>query len=150
MEKMPPLEKIYEAYSAIADGRVEMGANSALVGSSNGAKTYTVQWEGDAYRSSDSATYWQGYAGYPVIAVLMLQGRLPLDRNAAGLFAGVDWTALNKKHKRDYAAAADEVLERLAQNGADAAAARGAAQDVYAALNGLAITVGRARAKAGL
>ena len=50
---------------------------------------------GSTYSSNDNATYWQGYAGYPVIAVLMEQGELPLDRAAAEAFAHVDWTYLN-------------------------------------------------------
>lgn len=42
MEKLPPLQKVYEAWSALADGRVEMGEDEATVTSSNGAKHYTV------------------------------------------------------------------------------------------------------------
>lgn len=66
---------------------------------------------GSTYSSNDNATYWQGYAGYPVIAVLMLQGRLPLDRAAADGFAQVDWTDLNERCKRDYAAAVRAVVD---------------------------------------
>lgn len=143
MEKMPPMEKIYEAYSAIADGRVEMLDGRATVTSSDGAKAYAVQWEGDHYRSSDSATYWQGYAGYPVIAVLMRQGRLPLDRAVAAHFAGVNWTALNKKHKRDYAAAAAEVTDGLKARGVDTEEISKTAEAAYGALKTLDITVGR-------
>ena len=74
---------------------------ASAIASSNGAKTYTVAWNenGSTYSSNDNATYWQGYAGYPVIAVLMLQGRLPLDRAAADGFAQVDWTDLNERCK---------------------------------------------------
>ena len=77
MKKLPPVEKAFEAYSALADGRVEMHDDYALVDSSDGAKTYEVSWQGDTYASTDNGTYWQGYAGYPVIAVLIMQGRLP-------------------------------------------------------------------------
>ncbi len=80
MEKNPPIEKIYEAYSAIADGRVTLCVGEAAVRSSNGQKEYLVTWDDRVYTSNDSATYWQGYAGYPVIAVLLLQGELPLNR----------------------------------------------------------------------
>lgn len=57
MEKLPPIEKIYEAYSAIADGRVTLGDGQAKVTSSDGAKTYTVSWNESEYRSNDNATY---------------------------------------------------------------------------------------------
>ena len=41
--KLPPIEKIPEAYSAVADERVAMGEHSAKVRSSDGTKTYTQQ-----------------------------------------------------------------------------------------------------------
>jgi hypothetical protein len=124
--KMPPAEKILEAYSAIADGRIIMHENSAEISSSGGTKTYTVEWDGNQYASSDPATYWQGYPGYPVLAVLMKQGKLPLDEEAVASMAHIPWKKLNDAHKRDYAAAAEEALEtvenkekimRLAQEG---------------------------------
>ncbi len=37
--KLPPIEKIPEAYGAIADGRVSMKNSSAEVVSSDGSKT---------------------------------------------------------------------------------------------------------------
>ena len=113
MEKLPPVEKIYEAYTAIVDGRVIMQEDRATVLSSGKEKEYTVTWKGNIYTSTDSATYWQGYAGYPVIAVLMLQGRLPFDVDIAQRFKGVNWAALNKMHKRDYEKAAEEVFESM-------------------------------------
>lgn len=144
MEKTGPIEKVYEAYSAIADERVTLTGdrNEAKVTSSNGTKTYTVTWADNAYTSNDNASYWQGYAGYPIIAVLMLQGRLTLDREAAALFAGVDWTELNKRHKRDYAAAVAEVV---AERGYDAAKMETAASRVQEELRRLDITVKRGR-----
>ena len=75
MERMPPLAKVFEAWSALADGRVSLDDEErrATVTSSNGLKAYTVAWseDGGTYSSNDNATYWQGYAGYPVIAALM-------------------------------------------------------------------------------
>lgn len=110
LNKLPPIEKIYEAYSAIADGRIVMHQDYASVLSSNRNKQYTVKWAANTYTSDDNATYWQGYAGYPVIAVLMMQGKLRLDMELASCFAGVNWTELNVKYKRDYAKAAASVL----------------------------------------
>ena len=89
MKKMPPIQKILEAYTAIVDKHVELKNNEALVTSSNDAKTYTVSWEDNIYHSNDNATYWQGYAGYPIIAVLMLQGKIPFDQKLADNFASV-------------------------------------------------------------
>ena len=87
MKKMPPIQKILEAYTAIVDKHVELKNNEALVTSSNGAKTYTVSWDNDIYHSNDNATYWQGYAGYPIIEELMLQGKIPFDKKLPDNFA---------------------------------------------------------------
>ena len=144
MKKMPPIEKAYEAYSAIADGRVEMHEGYALVDSSDQAKTYEVAWEGDDYSSTDNGTYWQGYAGYPVIAVLILQGRLPgLGQEALADMAGVPWKWLNDAHKRDYAAAADEALSGKPH----ADEIREAAQALYQALGEMDLTLRRGHRK---
>lgn len=110
--KLPPIEKIPEAYSAIADGRVAIRENSAEVLSSDSAKKYTVQWQDDAYTSDDNGSKWQGYSGYPIIAVLLLQGKLPLNRQVAELFRGINWKELNKTHKSKYAEALAEILSQ--------------------------------------
>ncbi|SHH56481.1 hypothetical protein SAMN02745823_00306 [Sporobacter termitidis DSM 10068] len=143
MEKLPPVEKIYEAYSAIADGRVAMRTGEAAVRSSNGQKEYTVTWDDKAYTSNDSATYWQGYAGYPVIAVLLLQGRLPLDRGAAAKFKGIDWTALNTRFKRDYAKAAAAVFDAMDCDAGTKDRIRAEAERVYKAIKELDIVIKR-------
>ena len=148
MEKMPPLAKVFEAWSALADGRVSLDGEDrrATVASSNGAKAYTVTWseDGGTYSSNDNATYWQGYAGYPVIAVLMAQGRLTFDNDMAEGFAHVDWTELNERQKRDYAAAVREVVD---ERGLDAAQADAAAHEVLDALAALDVTVKRGAAR---
>lgn len=143
MKKLPPVEKIYEAWSAIADGRVTMKTDSALVASSNRAKEYTVSWDGKAFSSTDNATLWQGYAGYPVIAVLMLQGRLPLDTHIAALFAGVNWTNANAAAKRDYAKAVATVFAQFGFDREQQDRIRAEAQKTYTALAALDIEIRR-------
>lgn len=144
MEKIPPIEKIHEAYSAIADDRVRMaGDMEAHIRSSGGEKEYTVRWDGNTYYSDDSASFWQGYPGYPVIAVLMLQGRLSLNRKIAAFFSGVNWSALNKKYKRNYAKAAAEVLSSIKANGGDVAAVNAEIEKVYEEIRQLDIAVRR-------
>lgn len=144
MEKLPPLEKVYEAWSALADGRVSMCTDErrATVVSSNRQKEYIVTWNADGrvYSSNDNATYWQGYAGYPVLAVLMEQGYLPLDRAAAEAFTDVNWTELNERFKHDYAAAVAHVVD---ERGLDAAKLDEAAHTVMAALAALDLTIKR-------
>lgn len=144
MEKLPPLEKVYEAWSALADGRVSMRADErrATVASSNRLKEYTVTWDADerVYSSNDNATYWQGYAGYPVLAVLMEQDRLPLDRTVAEAFAGVNWTELNERFKRNYTAAVAHVIN---ERGLDTTHLDASARAVLNALAALDLTIKR-------
>ena len=111
MKKLPPIEKIFEAWTALAGGRVEMHDGYADVSSSDGEKAYVVRFSGDQYASDDNATFWQGYAGYPVIAVLMLQGKLPYDSAEAEQWKGVNWTLTNKKNRNNYAAAVAEIAQ---------------------------------------
>lgn len=142
MEKLPPVEKVYEAWSAIADDRVALYADHAVVMSSDGSREYTVRFSGDTYSSNDNATYWRGYPGYPVIAVLMMQGRLPLDIPMSNLWAGVNWTRLNARFKRDYAAAVSHVET---ERGISAEEASAAASRVMDALATLPLTLRRGR-----
>lgn len=109
MEKLPPIEKVFEAWTALADGRVKMHDDYADVSSSDGEKSYVVKFKGTQYSSDDNATFWQGYAGYPVIAVLMLQGKLPYDEENIKLWKDINWTKLNKKYKIKYKEAVEEV-----------------------------------------
>lgn len=44
-----PLAKVYEAYSAVADGRVEMKEDEAYVISSDHTKKYTVRFLENTY-----------------------------------------------------------------------------------------------------
>ena len=112
MEKLPPIEKAFEAWTAIVDNRVTLHENHADVSSSDGTKGYTVKFDGNTYSSDDNATYWRGYAGYPVLAVLMLKGLLPSDRREAELWRGVNWKEINTRYKNDYAKAVAEVAAR--------------------------------------
>lgn len=113
MIKLPPIAKIYEAYTCIADNRIEMKENEATVSSSDRKKKYTIKWKDNDYASNDNATFWQGYPGYPVLAILMLQNKLNYSKEIINLFAGINWHELNEKHKRDYNSAVEEVLNNI-------------------------------------
>jgi hypothetical protein len=147
MNKMPPIEKIHEAYSAIADNRVTMGTDSAKVASSNHAKEYTVTWKDGIYTSNDNASYWGGYAGYPMIAVLMLQGKLKLDRSIAEYFKGINWTELNAKYKAKYEKAVAEIMDELKSRGIDCDAINKNVNEVYKQIELLDISCKRSSVK---
>ena len=114
--KLPPKAKIYEALTAVADGRVKLkGGETAEVLSSDGSKTYTVQWSPDLRQitSNDNGSYWQRYIGYPIIAVLMVLGRLNFDRRVAQALSGIDWKQTNRRFRNDYDKAVESVLLNL-------------------------------------
>ena len=142
MEKLPPIEKIYEAYSAIADDRAILKEDHGEVYSSDRTKCYTVSFDADTYSSNDNSTYWQAYAGYPVIAILFLQGRLPYSRMTADLFADINWNALNKQFKRDYQKAVLSVME---ERHLDRDAIEAETRSIYDALAKLDITIKRGK-----
>jgi hypothetical protein len=140
MKKMPPIQKILEAYTAIVDKHVELKIMKALVTSSNDAKTYTVSWDDDIYHSNDNATYWQGYAGYPIIAVLMLQGKIPFDQKLADNFASVNWNEVNAKFN---VTMLKQPLKLSRKKGLDEKEVMAELEKVYGALKDLPITIKR-------
>jgi hypothetical protein len=114
--KVPPKAKIYEALTAVADGRVKLkGGETAEVLSSDGTKTYIVEWSADVEQitSNDNASYWQGYIGYPIIAVLMVLGRLDFDGRVAQVLSGIAWKQMNRRFRNDYDKAVESVLLNL-------------------------------------
>lgn len=143
MEKMPPIQKIYEAYTALADDRFDLAPDRLRVRSSDGAKEYTVVRDGDTYRANDNATYWQGYAGYPVIAALLLDGELPYDADVASWFAGVPWKELNTAARNDYDAALREAFRLKGLTDTQILQAEEQASRDYEALRELPLKVGR-------
>ena len=135
--KMPPLAKIYEALGAIGDGRVRLeDATHASVVSSSGDKTYSVELDPTTHQiaSNDNASYWQGYLGYPAIAVLILHGLYMPHPETLKALAGVPWKELNTRYRNDYARTLDDVLARAETQGANSAAIRAEAAALLEAL----------------
>jgi hypothetical protein len=131
--KMPPIIKVYEALGAIGDGRVRIvDSRRALVTSSDGAKTYEVEVseDGREISSNDNASYWQGYLGYPAIAVLLARGFYRPPANVTDALAGIPWKTLNRKFKNDYTKTLAEVDKELEQSGHDPDAVRSEAEAV--------------------
>lgn len=141
--KLPPIEKIHEAYSAIADGRVILKDTEAEVSSSDLAKKYLVTWKGEVYTSNDNASYWQGYLGYPILAVLMLQGKLSLDREIAGYFKGINWKKLNTEYKNQFSEAVKQILTGFEADGLDCERIQAEINKVYQEITRLEISTKR-------
>ena len=71
MEKLPPIAKVYEAYSALADDRIVVKEQEALVDSSDYAKMYTVRFHDDDVSINDNSNVWQHYQCYTILALWM-------------------------------------------------------------------------------
>lgn len=141
--KVPPIEKIHEAYSAIADGRITLRNAEAEVTSSDLSKKYLVKWEDETYSSNDNASYWKGYLGYPIIAVLMLQGKLSLDKEIAEYFKGINWKKLNTEHKNKYSEVVKQIMEEFELSGIDCDKVNEEINKVYKEIEQLTITTKR-------
>ena len=141
--KVPPIEKIHEAYSAIADGRIILRDTEADVSSSDLTKQYLVKWQDETYSSNDNASYWKGYVGYPIIAVLMLQGKLSYDKEIAEHFKGINWKKLNTEHKNKYSEVVKQIMEELNMSGVDCARINDEIDKVYKEIAQLTINIKR-------
>ena len=145
--KLPPIEKIHEAYSAVADGRIVLKENQADVTSSDLAKTYLVTWKDEVYTSNDNASYWQGYLGYPLIAVLMLQGKLSFNQEIADYFKGINWKKLNTEYKNKFSEAVKQIMTKFEADGIDCDKINTEINKVYQEIGQLTITTKRSAAR---
>lgn len=140
--KMPPIAKVYEALGAIGDGRVHLeDAHRARVTSSEGTKTYEVEISADGREisSNDNASYWQGYLGYPAIAVMLARGLIASPGEAVvRALAAVPWKELNTRYRNDYDRTLADVLALAADRGCDPESIRKAAMAVLESVRMLA------------
>ena len=144
--KMPPKAKIYEALSAVADHRVSItGSTAAEVISSSRDKAYDVGWSEDLKEiaSNDNASYWQGYMGYPIVAVLLKIGKLDFNSRAVKLLEGIPWKAVNDRFKRNYDMAVEHVLEQVEARGGERKEIIREVQKIYDRLDALGLQRGR-------
>lgn len=111
MKMKTRISKVYEAYTALSDNRVEKINDSLyLVASSDCTKNYTVKREEDLFSSNDNATRWQHYAGYPILAVRMYEHRISYSNDILPLRKNICWKKENTKFKNDYDKAIEYVL----------------------------------------
>ena len=116
MKMKTRISKVYEAYTALSDNRVEKINDSLyLVASSNRTKKYTVKREEDLFSSNDNATRWQHYAGYPILAVRRYENRISYSIDILPLRKNICWKKENTKFKNDYDKAIEDVLESYSE-----------------------------------
>ena len=145
---MPPPIKIYEALGAIGDGRVRLeDEHRAIVTSSEGDKTYEVEIDagGRAISSNDNASYWQGYLGYPAVAMLLMRGLYRPPANVIDALAGIPWKEINRRLKNDYDATIAEVNHIVEASGHDADAIASEVDSILEAVRAFAPMRGKRR-----
>ncbi len=120
--KSPHLSKVYEAIGALADSRLELLSEcSARCYSSSMGKYYEVEYDSqsNAIMSNDNSAYFTGKVSYPMIAFLMLTGKIWYDKEIVPLLKGFHWKAINLKYKNDYDKTIEHVLLELKNKGID-------------------------------
>ncbi len=115
--RLPPRIKVLEALGSIADGRINVQDDEAEVTSSTGERTYKVivRDDGRVY-STDNGTIYRGYIGYPIIALLMIKGKLPYDERIAKALSGIPWKRLNETYRK-YVIVEQIVLKKAEEKG---------------------------------
>lgn len=116
--KLPPRIKVLEALGSLADGRVKLTDNGALVEASLGNKTYTVTYDPEEkiISANDNGSFWQGYLGYPALAFLMLKGVLPYEPRLAQALKGIAWKTINSKFKNDWDKTENYIFSNILPN----------------------------------
>jgi hypothetical protein len=135
--KMPPLIKVYEALGAIGDGRVTLeDERHAGVLSSDLSKAYQIEISADGREifSNDNASYWQGYLGYPAIAVLLKRGMCEVSPDATKALSGIPWKELNRRLRNDYGRTIEEVMRQVEVRGFDPKRVASEAEEILARL----------------
>jgi hypothetical protein len=145
--KMSPREKIHEALSAIIDNRIIIDDknNKAVVYSSNRLKEYVVEWNDNIYSSNDNATFWQGYPGYPVIAILLIQDKINYDKDILKYFKGINWKELNTKFNNDYSKVVEFIYNDLKDKSINIDYIDKEIDDIYQSLENLNIVIKRSK-----
>jgi hypothetical protein len=112
----------YEAIGALGDRRAQLEHEwHASVVSSDHSKSYQVEISADGREvsSNDNASYWQGYLGYPAIAVMLKRGLCPIRAEAISPLSGIPWNELNRRFRNEYSRTIGEVMRRAKERGFD-------------------------------
>lgn len=137
--RMPPRIKVLEALGSIADNRIhKIDDKHYEVISSDGTRKYRVYVDLETRRvySDDNGTKLRGYVGYPIIAILMLNGKLPYDERLANALKGIPWKKLNETYKK-YAIVENIVKEKARRKGVSSDEIDAFIRDVLAKLRSM-------------
>lgn len=132
--KSPHISKIYEALTAIADSRIELdGPSKAKCYSSSKGKYYEIEYDSEtgSMMSNDNTAYYTDSVSYPMVALLMLKGKIDYNDSLLNLLKGIYWKDINQKFKNDYDKAIEFVLADLQKKGIDVGFIRSEISKIY-------------------
>lgn len=97
MEKIPLCQKFMKRWAAVAGSADWHAGRPRLCSLLGSGQTVTpVKFLENGYSSNDNATLWQHYPGYPILAVMMMQGSAEDSWRTfvlvSGSWTGNSWT----------------------------------------------------------
>lgn len=144
--KKPHISKIYEALSAIADGRIEVKGNRAKCYSLSSENFYDIEYDpiNGGIMSNDNSAYYTFALSYPMIAYLMLIGKIPYNEKLVEILPNICWKDIDQGFKNDYDKSIKFVLGELKREGQDVDFIRAEIKKIYDFVCGLQIkTLGK-------
>lgn len=130
--KKPHISKVYEALTAIADGRIQLNGNNAKCYSSFD-KVYDIKYDPviGSMMSNDNSAYYTYSLSYPMIAYLMLIGKIPYEQKLLELLRDICWEDVYKHFKNDYDKSIKIVMGELKSEGIDVDFVRKEIEKIY-------------------
>jgi len=131
--KKPHISRIYEALTAIADNRIELNGNSASCYSSDENRVYEIQYDPiiGSIMSNDNTAYYTYSLSYPMIAYLMLIGKIPYEQKLLEILKDICWEDIYKQFKNDYDKSIKIVMGELKSEGTDVEFIRREIEKIY-------------------
>jgi len=125
---------VYEALSAIADGRFELtGENTAKCTSTSQGKFYEIELDPktNSIMSNDNMAFYVGELSYPMVAMLLVKNVIPYDETIQQYLKDIKWKNINQKNKNDYMKSVEFVLNLLKEQGVDTEKIRNECDRIY-------------------
>jgi hypothetical protein len=131
---------VYEALSAIADGRFELiDAHNAKCTSTSQGKFYSIQYDQalNSIMSNDNMAYFRDEVSYPMVAMLLANGEIGFNRDILPYLKNIKWKEINQKNKNDYMKSVGQVLNQLKDSGVNTDVIESEANRIFEHLNAL-------------
>ena len=82
-------------------------------------------------------SYFMQTLGYPIIATMMLEGKIEYNGEVANYFKNINWKKINTEFKNDYVKAAEIILNQLKESGIDVEFVKAETEKVYSQIKEL-------------